>query len=552
MQSRKDVIKGLARIRGLKVSHRLIFLVTVLLALLMAVSALSGIGISRANLATRTTYQDQLVPMVGLGKSINEINEAKTKLYLALETQYVKTADEYFAAIGQHETHVFEQMSTLLKASGDPEATMLYQAFTRRFAEYQKQREQVVNLYKDTMRPDAITLFRGAYMETFNALIDTINATFAYKEKLAKAQYETTEAAATKIRAVSMGIALAGLLIAIPLSFWIIRSITRPLNFAISAAEKIAAGTLTNDIRTTYLDEVGLLLKALAEMQRQLQAMIRNMGTTSGELSQSSEALAHAYHNIEDGSSRQSEAAASIASSVQGMGASFEQAHDRAESARQRSAEAVELAHNGQSVLAAATAEIDRMARAVNDSVEGIARLEQHSQEISGIAGVIKEIADQTNLLALNAAIEAARAGEYGRGFAVVADEVRKLAEKTTQATNSIQSVVHTVQQETASVATDMKSGARQVSVGIGHINELVPAFQNLARGAETAERDLVELVSSTRAQLQTSTDIVKSVGRIAEMSDASNREIDKTNPIVAELERHAKALEVAVKRFVV
>ena len=41
MQSRKDVIKGLARIRGLKVSHRLIFLVTVLLALLMAVSALS-------------------------------------------------------------------------------------------------------------------------------------------------------------------------------------------------------------------------------------------------------------------------------------------------------------------------------------------------------------------------------------------------------------------------------------------------------------------------------------------------------------------------------
>jgi methyl-accepting chemotaxis protein len=85
----------------------------------------------------------------------------------------------------------------------------------------------------------------------------------------------------------------------------------------------------------------------------------------------------------------------------------------------------------------------------IEHSHQTMIRLNDMSEEITGILAMISEIADKTNLLALNASIEAARAGDHGRGFAVVADEVKNLAASTIQATNDIRNVVQSFQKET-------------------------------------------------------------------------------------------------------
>ena len=75
----------------------------------------------------------------------------------------------------------------------------------------------------------------------------------------------------------------------------------------------------------------------------------------------------------------------------------------------------------------------------VVDTMKGI---NDSSKKIVDIISVIDGIAFQTNILALNAAVEAARAGEQGRGFAVVAGEVRALAQRSSQASKEIKTLI--------------------------------------------------------------------------------------------------------------
>jgi len=120
-----------------------------------------------------------------------------------------------------------------------------------------------------------------------------------------------------------------------------------------------------------------------------------------------------------------------MASAVEELTVSISRISERAGEANNLAEQAGQAASAGGKVIDDTVVRVRNISTTVDGASESVAQLGSQATQISGIVGVIKEIADQTNLLALNAAIEAARAGESGRGFAVVADEVRKLAERT-------------------------------------------------------------------------------------------------------------------------
>nr|WP_275424209.1 methyl-accepting chemotaxis protein [Pseudoalteromonas luteoviolacea] len=130
---------------------------------------------------------------------------------------------------------------------------------------------------------------------------------------------------------------------------------------------------------------------------------------------------------------------------------------------------------------------IQSLENKMNQAVEVMSSLSEHSDNIGSILDTIVSIAEQTNLLALNAAIEAARAGEQGRGFAVVADEVRTLASRTQDSTEEINKMISSLQHDTKRAAEIINSGQADVS-------ECVAQIKVLAMDIDQISNSLVEV----------------------------------------------------------
>lgn len=120
------------------------------------------------------------------------------------------------------------------------------------------------------------------------------------------------------------------------MGWYIVRSITRPLDEAVRFAEAIADGDLTRHITTDYKDETGVLLQALMAMKTRLLDIVQ-------EVQNGSESISTAAAQIVAGNRDLAARTEEQASSVEETAASMEQITATVKNTADHTSEATKL-----------------------------------------------------------------------------------------------------------------------------------------------------------------------------------------------------------------
>src|SRR5262249_7530449 len=148
----------------------------------------------------------------------------------------------------------------------------------------------------------------------------------------------------------AFGIA-AGIVFAAVFGWWLIRSITRPLDNAVRLAKSVAQGDLTQQIDITSRDEVGELLVALKDMNANLVSIVGEVRVGTETITSASSQIAAGNLDLSSRTEQQAASLEETAASIEQLTGTVRQNAENARQANQLAVTASEVAAKGGNVV---------------------------------------------------------------------------------------------------------------------------------------------------------------------------------------------------------
>jgi len=410
------------------------------------------------------------------------------------------------------------------------------------------QAEHVLQQYRKDVQDYAAQVHTS--LETLDLMAASGVSLEALSQKLIDSQSQARDSEAQSARQLLVISTLLALALGILAAWAITAQIVHPLLETLKAAERIAAGDLSHDIKTERRDELGQLQRSMQGMTVSLRELIGGISKGVTQIASAAEELSAVTEQTSAGVNSQRVETDQVATAMNEMTATVQEVARNAEEASNAAAAADKEARAGEKVIGEAIDQIELLAVEVGNSNNAMNHLKEESEKIGGVLDVIKAVAQQTNLLALNAAIEAARAGEAGRGFAVVADEVRSLAQRTQKSTEEIEGLITSLQSGTQEVSAVMESSRILTDSSVELTRRAVTSLENITRTVSTIQSMNQQIAAAAEEQSAVAEEINRSVLNVRDISEQTAGASEETAASSVELARLGSELQVMVNHF--
>lgn len=287
--------------------------------------------------------------------------------------------------------------------------------------------------------------------------------------------------------------------------------------------------SVTEDITGAIADSVNYAIEALRDL-------VSTINSTSGLVAAAVQETSAIADRLAKSSEIQARQIENASATVVQMAHSMDDVSTKTAASAEVAEKSVGIAHEGGDRVRRTITGMNAIREHIQDTSKRIKRLGESSQEIGDIVALINDIADQTNILALNAAIQASAAGEAGRGFAVVADEVQRLAERSSNATKRIETLVKTIQADTNEAVISMEKSTSEVVGGAGLAEKAGEALEEI----EKVSAKLAELID----------EISKSAGQVSEMASRVSSAMTSINEITGQTAESSVATASAIGKL--
>ncbi|MDX1765062.1 MAG: methyl-accepting chemotaxis protein, partial [bacterium] len=295
------------------------------------------------------------------------------------------------------------------------------------------------------------------------------------------------------------------------------RVVLKPMQQISQMVRAIANGDFVTDVAPLCSgDEFQDLYEDASRIKRELGMIIEHVTVNSSDVASASEELQATSTQIVAGMKEQNRRETDIAAALNELRGSIDEVAGNSRTLLHAIDDMVKSSESGNQKSSESREKIDQVCAILSEASTMGGKLSRKTQEVGNITRVIDEIVEQTHLLAFNAAIEAAHAGEHGRGFAVVADEVRKLSEKTSKATQEIDTMVQEIQEVSGNTVVVLCEAMELADEGARKGAESSDAFNKVTDGVAKAKQMIEKVEALVREGSSASSQISDNANEIA------------------------------------